>query len=410
MKKILLLVESLRINETSSGIVSSTFIKALYELKYDLTVITPRNFDYDITWFPNTIVVNRFDLPVIKKRFFDAIPKFRALPTYITGFSPAFRALINEWKAQIIKEINSKSYDYTYVLGSGSEFSPHFAVSELDIKIPVITNFHDPFPMHLYPAPYKKRKNLVNWIIERRTRKVISKSYKVSFPSQFLMEHMSKTFPEIKSKGFVVPHIGTELDNLPDKYDDKLVILQEDTINIVHAGLLLGPRNPKFLIQAILDLNDENPFFLKDVNFIFIGKITRELKDMVRGDMIKCITFYDFRISYFKSIKIIKESDCMLVLEAASDFSPFMPGKLADIGLNEKAIIALTPDNSEVLRILGKDYPYHANMDDVAGIKTAISCFLHDLKTGKIQEKSTRFLKEYVSVEKNAETLKVVLK
>ena len=90
MKNILVVCESLRINGTSSGIVSSTFIKLLHESDYNVTVITENNFDYPVTWLPKDVNVLKFDIPLAKKTFIDKIPKVKAIPTYLTGFSKSF--------------------------------------------------------------------------------------------------------------------------------------------------------------------------------------------------------------------------------------------------------------------------------------------------------------------------------
>ena len=248
MKNLLVLIESLRINETSSGIVSSTFVKLLYSLNFNIRIITPNNTNYPIKWLPDGIEIHYLNNPTRKKRLLDYVPKLRAISTYMTGFHSSFRMLIEEWKLQITNELKVNNYDYIYVLGSGAEFAPHFAISELVVDVPVILNFHDPFPMHLYPIPYKTIRNLINKKLEKRTEKAIANAYKISFPSQLLMEMMTKTFPAIKEKGFVIPHIGTELLNLPDSKNDNLINLDRDKINFLHAGSLLGPRNPEYLI------------------------------------------------------------------------------------------------------------------------------------------------------------------
>ena len=50
--KILVLAESLRINETSSGIVSSTFLQALAD-ENNVTCLYTKSFGYDVTWLQN---------------------------------------------------------------------------------------------------------------------------------------------------------------------------------------------------------------------------------------------------------------------------------------------------------------------------------------------------------------------
>lgn len=409
MKRILLLIESLRINETSSGIVSSTFVKLVYSLGYQIKIITPNTFKYKVNWLPENIDKTIFNLPDHKKCLLDGIPKLRAFPTYLTGFNSDFRALINKWKSIIYHELEIKKYDFIYVLGSGSEFAPHFAISEMNIGTPFILNFHDPFPMYLYPAPYKKERNRINKLLEKKIRLAISKAYKISFPSQMLMELMTEAFPLAKGKSFVIPHIGTELSNLPENENDKLIDLDTTKINILHVGSLLGPRNPQFLIQSIIDLNKTIPDLLKNVRFVFVGKIARELKHLAKTEIDDCIQFFDFRVSYRKSIELIRKSAGTLVIEAISDFSPFMPGKLADIAFLEKPVIALSPRNSEIMRLLGYDYPYWAELDNKKMITNAIVSFLSDFESANVNIQQIKRIKEYISIERNGMILKSIL-
>ena len=406
MKNILVVCGSLRIKGTSSGIVSSTFIKLLHESDYNVTVITENNFDYPVTWLPKGANVRKFDIPLAKKTFIDKIPKVKAIPTYVTGFSKSFRNSIEAYKSEINKVLSNKEFDLIYALGSGSSFAPHFALAEMNLTIPFYVNIHDPFPMHVYPEPYKKPKTWINSVLEKKFKVVLDKAKGISFPSQSLMNHMSSTFPTIKKKGFVIPHIGTSLNHLPEENTDSDIILDSSKINILHAGTLLGPRNPKFLLQAIKKLNIENPAFLNDVEFTFIGGINKDLKTIVENSKLQNVQFLSARISYQKSIEIITQADASLVIEATSDFSPFLPGKVADIAFAEKTLIDLSPKNSEVRRLLGVDYPYQSELDDVLAIKEVLKQFYKDFKNNNLNSVAVMNLKNYVSIEHNSEIIK----
>jgi glycosyltransferase involved in cell wall biosynthesis len=388
-KKILVLAESLKINETSSGIVSSTLIAKLIYLGYEITVIYPKKFDYPITWL-NGCELIEFEVGSISRKWYDGIPKFRALPVYFNfGYSREFKLLINEWKKEIQKVIKNKKFDVILVLGSGSEFSPHFAISELAIFTPFYVNIHDPFPFHNYPYPYQKKKTLLSLLIEFRFKKVLKKSKGVIFPSQKLREHMSSIFPEIKGKSHIIPHVSHNLINLPDGESDSDVNLNAAFINLLHAGSLLGPRNPTYLLNAIYNLELTEPNLIKNVRFVFIGKLAKEHKNLVLKS--KCVEIIDKRVSYKKSLSLIEQANGVFVIEAISDFSPFMPGKLADIFLKQKPIIPFCPINSEVLSILGET-SYHALLNDEEMITEVLKKFLNDLKEGNIENKSLQYL------------------
>ena len=104
----------------------------------------------------------------------------------------------------------------------------------MNLSIPFYVNIHDPFPMHVYPEPYKKSKNWINALLEKKFAVVLEKAKGISFPSQLLMDDMAKTFPRIKEKGFIIPHIGATMNSLPSENGDDDVALNAFKINILH--------------------------------------------------------------------------------------------------------------------------------------------------------------------------------
>lgn len=410
MKNILVVCESLRINGTSSGIVSSTFITLLNESGYSLKVISPDDFDYPITWLPNEVTVRKFKISLAKTTVFDTIPKVKALPSYLTGFSKGFRNTVNHYKKEIEVELSLHTYDAIYALGSGSAFAPHFALAEMKLDIPYYVNIHDPFPMHVYPEPYKKSKTWVNALLEKKFAFVLQAAKGISFPSQLLMEGMSETFPIIKEKGFVIPHIGAALTSLPSEHGDDALALNASKITILHAGTLLGPRNPAYLLKAIGELNVECPEIMEQVVFTFVGKVNKALTEVVNSSKISNVTFLTSRFSYQKSLELINQAQALFVIEAISTFSPFLPGKIADIAYAVKPIISLSPKNSEVRRLLGSNYPYQTELDNVKEMKQILLQFITDFKSDTVNDKAIVALKNYVSVAHNSEVLKQIFK
>ena len=407
MKNILVVCENLNINATSAGIVSSTFIQLLSDSGYDVTVMTENNFDYPISWLPEKVKVVKFEIKREKKTIWNSIPKIKAIPAYFTGFSVTMRNRIEHYKIEINNQLATKNFDVIYALGVGNIFSPHFALAEMNLKIPFYVNIHDPFPMHVYPEPYKKSKTWISNLLEKKFKIVLHKAKGISFPSQFLLEHMSPTFPVIKEKGFVVPHIGTFLNNLPNDNQTKQgFAFNLSKINILHAGTLLGPRNPQFLLQSIAELNQEVPGFLDKMCFTFIGNVNTELITIVSNSESRNVHFINDRISYKKSVELIEQANASLVIEAISEFSPFLPGKVADIAYSEKPIISLSPKNSEVRRLLGTDYPYQSELNDVKIIKIILKKFFEDYKSNNVNISVIKELKKYVSIEYNSKVLK----
>ncbi len=405
---ILVIAESLRINSTSSGIVSSTTIKLLSDAGFDVDVLTENNFDYNVNWLPKNVNVIKLDVKLSTPNFFDRIPKVKAYHSYIYGYNKQANDIIQSYKRSIFDLTSKKKYNFIYLLGSGNSFYPYLIFPCKEINIPYIANIHDPYPNHLYPEPYKKKVNFIYKKQEKAFKKVLEGAYKITFPSKYLLDHMANTFTAIKDKGIVVPHIGTRLKNLQYTDSDDLVTLPQDKINIIHAGNLLGPRNPLYLIKAIQELNQESSIYESEVLFTFFGTFNKEHKELIKNTNISNIKFNQNRVSYKKSCELMAQADANLVIEAIADFSPFLPGKVADIAFSDKSIIALTPKKSEVNRVLGANYPYTSTLDDVHEIKKVLKNFINDFKLNKIDKVFGENLKKYVSIENNSENIKKI--
>lgn len=409
MSKILIICEDLRINNTSAGIGRSKLINIIAQTVNQVDVIVPNNFDYPVTWLPKNVNVNLITFPEVKTPYLFSISKIKALYTYFFGLNYQDNIKKNRYKKYILELINKKEYDLIYLLASGNSFIPYYIFPSSEINIPYIANIHDPYPMHAYPEPYKHKTSIVYKKQQRIFNKVLEGAHKITFPSKYLLEHMATFFPVIKQKGIVIPHIGISLTNLQGGENDGKVTLPLNKINIIHAGNLLGPRNPQYLIQAISELNSENKEFENEVLFTFFGTFNKEHKLLIQKTNISNIIFNETRVSYKKSTELMAQADANLVIEAISDFSPFLPGKVADIGYSGKPIIALTPQKSEVNRVLGNNYPYTSTLDNVKQIKNILLNFYYNYKANKIDPSYSNKLKQYVSIDENIKITKSFL-
>ena len=395
--KVLVLAESLRINETSSGIVSSTLTQALALGGHEITCIYPERFSYPVSWLSGVELVP-FRYPSPDKTWIEKIPKIRALPVYLTGHSLNDRAKIDKWVEVTSNVLSNKQFDCIVVLGSGSEFLPHFAIEKMDISTPIILNFHDPFPWHCYPEPYKKPATIYSRIHQKKIQKAIDKAFLVCFPSELLKQHMSRFYLRMEQKSLVLPHVGIQLDGLPAKESDDLVSLPENKFNLVHIGSLLGPRNPNALLQAFARFIQEDERRRKSCVLSIIGNIAREHNKIVREHR-ENVRILNTRVSYKRSLKLMNAADVLILMEAVASFSPFLPGKFSDYVMAGKPVLALTPRNSEVMRLLGSDYPYWATVDDEERIYISLCNLWDHWRSDKLFNSVPPEVREYISPE-----------
>ncbi|SDH03613.1 glycosyltransferase family protein [Psychroflexus sediminis] len=355
--KILILAENLEVNRTSSGITCNNQI-SIYDSFNDVTVLTSTAFQ-DFRQ-KDSIRYKFLDLNQINKSFLEDITKLSAIPAFINGLNFKARSIVNKWAQEIKNILKSNDYDLVVSMGSGLSFMPAYAMLKVDKYLygKYMMFVHDPYPSHQYPPPYEKKSSLLYRKQAQLFGKALSKADIISFPSLRLMEWMNEFYPNVNNKSIIQPHLGltqNELKNiLPEQKKGELPKFYSG-LNIVHTGTLLGPRNPLYLIKALKLLFKKEPKAKDVFHLHIIGKMTKEwYKEKLTADNVHT---HAHRYTYLESLEIQKKADVLLLLEAVSDVSPFMPGKLADYLMAEKPILALTPKASETTRILGNDYP-----------------------------------------------------
>ena len=412
---ILILSESFKINNHSSAIVSSTFIEVLQQSSHDITLLYPEFFSRnDESQEPIWLEVNKKssftfsqNTESFLEKFLYKIPKVRALPSYINGFNKFFNRFVSDWKIAIANELKANKYDLVIVLGTGSSFAPHFAMAEGNFDVKWIANLHDPYPMNQYPYPYRKKDTLLYKKQAKRMKNVVDKANFVAFPSLRLKEWMQNFYPKLENKSIILPHAAISLNNLPGTEEDKEVVLNKNKFNLLHAGSLLGPRSPKVLLKAFLRFIGEDKERQEQCVLNIIGKVAREWNDFEKEyeTFNKNINIVTKRVSYKHSHVLLKQADVLILLEANSEESPFMPGKLADYVVADKPILAMTPKMSETSRLLGAEYPYVTENNDADEVYKILIQLWTNWKNGLEQSLSHTSLQEYLSKENINNTL-----
>lgn len=368
--KVLILVENLEINRTSSGLRSHKHI-ILYQKYFkniDVVTATPSHLMQKL----NAVNYHHINTnKKIKNKWINKIPKFFALQNFLFGIDIVSHQIAITWILKAEYLIRKNKYDFVVSLGTGASFTTAYALYKLRKKIDFfhLMFIHDPYPLNQYPQPMKKRNSLPYQSVGKLFGKIIKSANFVSFPSLKLMVWMNEFYPFIESKHIIQPHIGMDLINLKKYINDNdcnNIPRFKEGLNIVHTGSLLHFRNPLFLIKAIQKLLLEFPESQKIIHLHIIGKINKVWNNIdLKSDN---FTIYPNRFSYIQSLEIQQKADVLILLEPVAKISPIMLGKLADYLISKKPILALTPKISETRRILGSNYPLMAEngeLDDI---------------------------------------------
>lgn len=367
IKRILVVVESIDVDDSSGSKANVALIKNLYKAGFELQVYHYTRKDIQLANIPcHAIKENRRSLLFFLSRSERYLRYWFNLKLYkpieqVFGFS---FTLFNDRNSIVaaLNKINDFEPDLVLTLSKGGSFRPHHTL----LKLPKwhskwMAYVHDPYPFACYPRPY-------DWVEpgyqQKRAffLKVGDKAAKVAYPSILLAELMESYYPPMRGKRFILPHQIYETEDesmeLPDFFE-------KGAFSLVHAGTLLGPRNPLSLIRAFQKFIVENPKAGEHSQLIFLGRKSKYSKEFL--EIKKALPqFYssDTYISFIKVMAMQKNAAVNIILEAKSSISPFLPGKFPHCVQAQKPILLLGPYYSESRRLLGEDYPFWSEIDD----------------------------------------------
>lgn len=398
-KKILVVVESIDVEDSSGSKANVALIKSLIQAGYRLLVLHYTRKPIIIQGAECIpISENKFNSLYFLSRFQRKIqhgfklnlakhlePKF--------GFSFTF---FNDIKSiqKAIQKFNLKDFDLVLTLSKGASFRPHYALLKTPEFHPKwMAYIHDPYPFHYYPEPY-------NWSEPGFKQKIeffinVSEKCKwAAFPSQLLKEWMIGKFNAFNTKSIVIPHqivSDSETQELPEYFNP-------EKFTLLHAGNLMKQRPPFYLIQAFSKFLKENPDTIDDAVLILLGNASYHQSELQNyEDAIE-----NLKVKNYESFDVVqnlqKKVSVNIILESVAEVSPFLPGKFPHCIQAEKPILLLGPERSESKRLLGEGYPYWSEANSMEKIKDLIQKLYAQWKHDKREMKMQRDdLKAYMS-------------
>ncbi|MGJ8684493.1 MAG: UDP-glycosyltransferase [Nonlabens sp.] len=262
-----------------------------------------------------------------------------------------------------IKQEAPENYDYIVALSYASSFRAHKAILQLpEWHHKFLPYIHDPYPMHSYPRPY-------DWVEPGHQKKrdffiaLFTAARSIIYPSKLLGDWMESYYHSGKGKAVIIPHlISQDLKDtgiFPAYFDPSL-------FNLLHAGSLMSARNPIALIKAFSRFIKANPEAQKDARMVMVSEDSvfhKEMKQLAQDT--PQIILSPSKEPFQKTFNMQQKAAVNVVLEAKGPASPFLPGKVPHCVAANKPILLLGPYYSETKRILGKDYPYWSEIDDI---------------------------------------------
>ncbi|MFV8342097.1 UDP-glycosyltransferase [Flavobacterium sp. XS2P39] len=401
-KKIVIITESIDKNDSSCSKGNIALIENLKKCGFDIKVyhytrknITLMGIDCrpikEIKWSFNYLLsrtqrILQRNLNIYIHTFLESI----------FGFSFTFFNDVDSIKL-VINEVKKFNPDLIITLSKGTSFRPHYAMLSFpELYNKWIANIHDPYPFHFNPRPY-------NWVEpgynkkENFFREVSINAKYSSFPSLLLKEWMGSYFTSFLKTGIIIPHQNSNYliqnRNLPDYFNVA-------KFNLLHAGNLMEQRSPKGLIEGFKLFLQKNKSANKESKLFLLGPASSYAQMLEEyQESTPEIYIYNGNVDFDVVYNLQVNVSINIILESKSEISPFLPGKFPHCVNANKTILSLSPFYSETRRLLGNDYPYWSEVDDIEKIAALIEKLYHLWKENPNNLLLNRNdLEEYLSV------------
>lgn len=218
--------------------------------------------------------------------------------------------------------------------------------------VPWLAHFSDPWVDSLYydsSVPEIAGK-LAVW--REQERKVIETADVVVFVTQQTADLVMRKYPPaLRRKVHIVPH-GFDRDTLTSPP----VVNRSAELRVTYIGnIYAGTRHPVHLFEAVAEMNASSPL-AGHLRLDFYGHCPPEVAAKVTELGIGSIVTFHGTVGYLDSLRYAAEADLLLLIDAPSDLSVFLPSKIVDYLMLKKPILALTPPEGasrDVLAPLG---------------------------------------------------------
>ncbi|MFV8325996.1 UDP-glycosyltransferase [Flavobacterium sp. ZS1P14] len=378
ISKILVIVDSINIEDSSGSKANVALIHNLAEAGYEVLVYHYTQKNIQLTG------VNCFPISEIKYSPLYFLSRLQRIlqRNFTINIAPFFEQLFgfsftffNDTNS-IIKALKNSTFepDLLLTLSKGGSFRPHYSILKLpELHDKWMAYVHDPYPSHYYPRPYA-------WVEagykyrEAFFTQVSEKARYSAFPSKLLLEWMASYYPNFIKTGIIIPHQNAKYST--ESLGQKPVFLDYfDALkfNLLHAGNLMKQRSPEGLIEGFRLFLIANPEARIDAKLILLGSASyyaKMLKEHQNNN--PEIYIYNGNVPFDIVYNLQKNASVNVILESKSEISPFLPAKFPHCVAANKIIISLAPHHSETRRLLGNNYLYWAEVDEVQKIAALI--------------------------------------
>jgi hypothetical protein len=264
----------------------------------------------------------------------------------------------------------------------------------------VLVTFGQPMSDHLAGLAVKRRTG-VNWIAHfsdpwvdnpfrndgwisrgwnlRLERAVIGEADRVIFTSDETAELVMTKYPAAwRAKVRVLGHAFE-----PALYPPRAERSPGSPLVFRHIGHFYGARSPECLYAAVDRLLARRPDLMDTFRIEFVGSLGRLIARPAEGTLAARHLVFDRPVGYEESLRLMVESDALLVIDAPAKRSVFLPSKLIEYLGAGPPILAITPPGTTA-NLMTRLGGAAIGPEDIEGIGRALEKLIDGLRSGAL--------------------------
>ena len=369
--KFLVIEQDLRVSGTSQGIISRSFLAKL-RIAYPESTI-------DVVYLKHHPSDDRLDLlPVdsiethllnLKVPFFTKWLNKIYWRLYNVSLT---REHIHKVYGSYIAKIDYHKYNHIFIRSTGLDCESILGSKDLPILQKAVITFNEPYPTFWCTGSKSPMTNLELFKLKEMFE-VVSQA-KSCMATALLAEDMGYLYGS-KKKFLALPHQYDE--SVFDLSDVSGVLKKKKKIMISYHGAIQFGRNIEVLLDAYEELVTENPLYKENTEFVLRVKgIDVEKLTAKYSKTPNIIVLYTLNFS--NSCNEQKdEADINIILENGPLYCNILVGKAPFLASIEKPILSISPERSEMRRIITDD-KYIASCNNKEEIKQKLENLIVD--------------------------------
>lgn len=318
--------------------------------------------------------------------FPDRTPRWLSILRQIFLLPDRFRPWANQVAKSVLSDklINKDDILVTF----GQPMSDHLAGLYLKRRIGMrwVAHFSDPWSDNPYLTMFTR------FLLRNMEQKVCSEADCLLFTSPDTLSLVMKKYPSSwRSKAAYLPHAydaGLYGDNSPQHKQDGSLVLR-------YLGNFYGKRSPLIFAKALLLLLQERPDVLENVKIELVGRwIGHAAWKPEQIELPESILSFREPVDYKESLRLMRKSDALLIIDAPLEKNLFFPSKLADYLGAGRPLIAITPQGTSA-DIVKKAQGIVISPHSIRSIADGFSETLTQLRRGLCRKPDHKFVTHY---------------